>query len=62
MVELLEFVIKMKSDSKLKFLDEPATKQAIILKILSNLGWDIYNIEEVVPEYRVGKRKVELFT
>ncbi|MDI6643558.1 MAG: hypothetical protein QME14_00745 [Methanobacteriaceae archaeon] len=59
MDELLEFILKLKSDSKLKLFDEASTKQAIILKILSNLGWDIYNVEEVVPEYSVGKRKVD---
>ncbi|MCX6291849.1 MAG: type I restriction endonuclease [Bacteroidetes bacterium] len=31
--------------------DEQATKQTIVLKILSILGWDIFNRDEIFPEY-----------
>ncbi|GAI49706.1 unnamed protein product, partial [marine sediment metagenome] len=39
--------------------DEAATKQAVILRILSLVGWDAYDIDEVKPEYPVGNSKVD---
>jgi hypothetical protein len=32
--------------------DEAATKQAVVLKLLDCLGWDIFNVEEVQPDWR----------
>ena len=43
--ELLELIKKIQSDRRLISFDEAATKQAVILRILSFLGWDTYNIE-----------------
>ena len=40
-------------------LDEAATKQVIILRILGTLGWDQYDYSEVTPEYDVGGTKVD---
>lgn len=40
-------------------LDETATKQVIILPLLSYLGWDIFNPHEVKPEYSVSGGKVD---
>lgn len=57
--ELLPLVEKLKSDKRLVSFDEAATKQAIILRILSLLGWDTFNIDEVVPEYAVAGKKVD---
>ena len=55
---LLEFVKKMK-DMQLVSFDEAATKQGVVLRILSLLGWDTFNVEEVCPEYSVGEKKVD---
>ncbi len=57
--ELLELIKNIKSDRRLVLFDEAATKQAVILRILSCLGWDIFNIDEVNPEYSVSGRKVD---
>jgi len=57
--EFLKFIIDIKSNKKISFFDEAATKQGIILKILSLLGWDIHNVDEVFPEYSVGEKKVD---
>lgn len=57
--KLLELINEMKSDGRLKSFDEAATKQTIIMRILSILGWNTYNIDEVCPEYTVGKNKVD---
>ncbi|MHC1588223.1 MAG: type I restriction endonuclease [Methermicoccaceae archaeon] len=58
--ELSELVEEFKSDKqRLASFDEAATKQAIILRVLSLLGWSPYNIDEVFPEYTVGGKKVD---
>ena len=44
-----------------KEFDEAATKQFVVLPILTALGWDYANIDtlEVFPEFRVGSGKVD---
>lgn len=40
--------------------DESATKQGVVLRLLSLVGWDVFDVsEEVVPEYTVGNRRVD---
>jgi len=56
---LLSLVEQLKSDRRLASFDEAATKQIVLLRILSLLGWDIYNIDEVMPEYSVGSQRVD---
>ena len=48
---VLAFVKDLKSNKKLHALDEASTKQAIALRLLSLLGWDIFNVEEVYPDF-----------
>jgi len=57
--KLLEFVKNMKLDRRLVSFDEASTKQGVVLQILSLLGWDTFNVEEVYPEYSVGEKKVD---
>lgn len=57
--KMFELIEELQSDKNLNTFDEAATKQAIILRILSNLGWNHFNIKEVTPEYKVGIRKVD---
>jgi predicted type IV restriction endonuclease len=57
--KLLDFVSNMSLDRRLASLDEAATKQGVVLRILSLLGWDTFSIEEVCPEYSVGEKKVD---
>ena len=59
--ELLSFVETLKKKRVSDFPDEAATKQAIILRFLSLLCWDTFNIDEVKPEYTVAERKVDYF-
>jgi len=57
---LRETITEIKNYNGLNRLDEAATKQSIVLRILSSLGWDSYNTNEVYPEYPVDKdRKVD---
>lgn len=57
--KLLELIKKVKSDRRLVSFDEASTKQAVILRILSYLNWDPFNIDEVHPEYSVSGKKVD---
>lgn len=49
----IAFIEGLKSNKKILQFDEASTKQAIIMRILSSLGWDIFNIEEVTPDISV---------
>lgn len=49
--KLLQLINQLKSDKRLISFDEASTKQAVILRILSLIGWDTFNIDEVNPEY-----------
>ena len=40
-------------------LDESATKQGVVLRLLSLAGWDVFNVSEVTPEYTVGTKRVD---
>ncbi len=57
--ELLSLVTGLKSDRRLGSFDEAATKQVVILRVLSLLGWDTYNIDEVEPEHLVEDTRVD---
>lgn len=48
----------IKSKSVEQF-DEAAIKQTVILKLLSDLGWDTFNRDEVFPEFSTENRKVD---
>lgn len=56
---LLKLINEIQSDRRLVSYDEAATKQTVILRILSYLGWDGFNIDEVYPEYSVGGLRVD---
>jgi len=57
--KLLQLVEQLKSDRRFVSFNEAATKQAVILRILSLVGWDTFNIDEVVPEYSIAGKKVD---
>jgi hypothetical protein len=57
--KLTTFVENLRIDKRITSFDEAATKQAVILRLLSMLGWDTFNIEEVQPEYSVGSKSVD---
>lgn len=48
---ILSFVKDLKSNKKLHALDEASTKQAVVLRLLSLLGWDIFDVDEVYPDF-----------
>jgi len=56
--EIVTFIKDLKSNKKLEKFDEASTKQAVVLRLLSFLGWDIFNVEEVYPDYTVNSSGV----
>jgi hypothetical protein len=59
MKKVVEFVKKLQSDDRLNTFDEAAVKQAVVLKLLSLLEWDPFDVDEVQPEHTVGGAKVD---
>lgn len=56
--EIASFVEGLRKKN-ISALDEAATKNAVVLKLLSLLGWDPFDPDEVKPEYSVGKNRVD---
>ena len=52
-------VEQIKSTGLLGSLDESATKQGVVLRLLYLAGWNTFDVSEVVPEYTVGTRRVD---
>jgi len=59
MKKLVEFIKKIQSDDRFGAFDEAAIKQGIVLKILSLLDWDPFDVDEVQPEYEIQGGKVD---
>lgn len=57
--ELLAILNDVRSDEKVAYYDVNRIKQAIVLRILQTLGWDIFNVDEVFPDYPVGNDRVD---
>ena len=56
---MLSFVGDLNQDRRIISFDEAATKQVVVLRVLSLLGWDTFNIDEITPEYSVGGKRVD---
>ena len=56
--EIETFVKDLKSNKKLDKFDEASTKQAVVLRLFSFLGWDIFNVDEVSPDYSANSHSV----
>ncbi|MBN2020233.1 MAG: hypothetical protein JW749_08415 [Sedimentisphaerales bacterium] len=59
MEKLIAFIENLKSNRNVTNFDEAATKQGIILPILQMLGWNIFDIDEVMPEFSTGDGRVD---
>lgn len=58
--ELVELINKKKTEiEERRFNKEDETKQGLILPILNGLGWDIFNTNEVNPEYGIDRKEVD---
>lgn len=56
--QLQQFINELKN-KKIFAISEDATKTSIILKLLNILGWNVFDNEEVYPEYAVGGKRVD---
>ena len=56
--KIISFIDELKANKKLSTFDEASTKQAVALRLLSFLGWDIFNVEEVYPDYSANSSSV----
>ncbi len=59
MKKLVEFIKKIQSDDRFGTFDEAAIKQGIVLKILSLLDWDPFDVDEVQPECEFQGSRVD---
>jgi hypothetical protein len=59
MEKLVEFIKKIQSNERFGAFDEAAIKQGIVLKILSLLDWDPFDMDEVQPEYEIQGGRVD---
>ena len=53
------FISKVLRNERLSSFSEDQAKLAIILPLLHELGWNVFNDEEVVPEYSLGRKRVD---
>ncbi|MBN1592972.1 MAG: restriction endonuclease subunit R [Candidatus Coatesbacteria bacterium] len=58
-LKLLHCLRELGTDDRISEYNEDQTKQAIVLRILSLLGWNCYDVNEVFPEFNVGKGRVD---
>jgi hypothetical protein len=56
--EIVSFIKSLKTNQKLEKFDEASTKQAVVLRLLSFLGWDIFDVDEVYPDFAVNSNSV----
>ena len=57
--DIVSFVESVRSNDKISSFDEASIKQAVVMRLLSLLGWDIFDVEEVVPDYADGSDEVD---
>lgn len=50
---------RIKNDGNLLTVSEAQTSQGIVLPILNHLDWDVFNTNEVTPEYSVSGGRVD---
>ena len=56
---IADMVVEFSKARLLETLDESSTKQGVVLRLLGLLGWDVFRLSEVIPEFAVGNRRVD---
>jgi predicted type IV restriction endonuclease len=59
MDNLKNFIKKIQTEKKIQTLNEEATKQSIILPILQLIGWQVFDVDEVSPEFSIENKRVD---
>jgi predicted type IV restriction endonuclease len=57
--KITAFIDELKSNKQISSFDKASTKQAVVLRLLSLLGWDIFNVDEVKPIDNVKPKNVD---
>lgn len=57
--QIAALIDTLKTNKKLGSFDKASTKQAIVIRLLSLLGWDIFNVDEVKPDHAVKSFQVD---
>ncbi|MEE8187158.1 MAG: hypothetical protein V3T99_05815 [Nitrososphaerales archaeon] len=57
--KLIQSIEKIKSDQNIESYSEDMIKQSVVLRLISILGWDIYDVNEVYPEYPIEGTKLD---
>ncbi len=56
---LISAILKIKQNKDINTFDEASTKNEVVLRLLSILGWDPFNTQEVKPEYSIMGKRVD---
>jgi hypothetical protein len=57
---MVQFLVqRLQHRDQINAIDEASTKQGWILPLLQMAGWDLWNTEEVTPEFAVGGKRVD---
>ncbi len=56
---MIKFIDGLKTNKKVLAFDEAATKQAIVMRIFSFLEWDIFDVDEVFPDFVAKSNSVD---
>ncbi len=59
MKNIIEFIKKLQSEGRFHNLDEAALKQSVVLKILSLLDWDPFDLDDIQPEHTIEGGKID---
>lgn len=59
MDKIIKFIEDVRSNDSIYEFDEANTKQALILRLLSLLEWDVFDVSKVAPEYGVTGLRVD---
>ena len=57
--QITAFIETLKKNKRLSTFDKASTKQAIVIRLLSLLGWDIFNVDEVKPDHSVKSSLID---
>ena len=57
--KIIELIESLKSNKRVDTFDKASTKQAIVIRLLSLLGWDIFDVDEVKPDHALKSVQVD---
>ena len=57
--KIIELIESLKAEKKISSMDVASIKQGVIIRLLSSLGWDIFNVDEIKPDLVVGSSSVD---